>query len=372
MPEGKARECRCFQSPSRYMQGPGLVKRLPKFAANFGPAAMLIIDPALYDEFAESVPKMFEEAGMRAYAVKFPGYSGHKELADMLEYVKTLPEVPDTFIGMGGGQTVDINKAVAAKLRKNWISFSTALTTDAPTLSHTIINNPGAQNEIMFHYKNPDFVVVDTEVTIKAPAWMLVSGIGDALATYFEAEASFKNNNVCNSGLDDYRPTLLGLSTAKLCCDVLLKEGVAAVRAANNHLRTPVYEDVVEAVTLLSGVGCENTGFSVAHGLQAAFPAALPKHFPHGIGVGYCTLVQLVLENHEMFEEVFEFCKAVGLPVCTADLEVPADKRDEIVQALVDEVYGRRWQVTNVPFIYEKSSLVDSIKYLDAYAEEHK
>lgn len=69
---------------------------------------------------------------------------------------------------MGGGQTMDINKAVAATYRKNWISFATALTTDAPTFTHTIINNPGAQNELMFHYKNPDYVVVDTEITIKA------------------------------------------------------------------------------------------------------------------------------------------------------------------------------------------------------------
>ena len=27
MPAGQAKECRCFQAPSRYMQGPGLIKR---------------------------------------------------------------------------------------------------------------------------------------------------------------------------------------------------------------------------------------------------------------------------------------------------------------------------------------------------------
>ena len=371
MPAGQAKECRCFQAPSRYMQGPGLIKRLPKFAANFGPTALLIIDPFFYDEFSVSVPKMFEEAGMKAYTVKFPGYAGHKELDELVEFVKTLPEIPDTFIGMGGGQAMDINKAVAATYRKNWISFATALTTDAPTFTHTVINNPGAQNELMFHYKNPDYVVVDTEITIQSPAWMLVSGIGDALATYFESQASYANNNVCNAGLEDYRPTLLGLASAKLCCDILLKDGVAAMRAAKQHLRTPAYENVVEAATLLSGVGTENTGVSIAHGLQAGF-AALPKHFPHGVGVGYCVLVQLIVENNERFEEIFEFNKAVGLPVCTADLEIPADKRDEILENLVDGVYGTRWNVTNQPHFFEKSTLLDAIKYLDAYAEDHK
>ncbi len=371
MPAGKAKECRCFQAPSRYIQGPGLIKRLPKFAANFGPTALLIIDPFFYDEFSVTVPKMFEVAGMKAYAVKFPGYAGHKELDELVAFVKTLPEIPDTFIGMGGGQAMDINKAVAAAYRKNWISFATALTTDAPTFAHTVINNPGAQNELMFHYKNPDCVVVDTEITIKAPAWMLCSGIGDALATYFEGEASIANNNVCNAGQDDYKPSMLGRAAAKLCCDILLADGVAAMRSAQNHVRTPAYENVVEAATLLSGVGCENTGASMAHGLQAGFNV-LPKHFPHGVGVGYCTLVQLIVENNPRFPEIFEFNKAVGLPVCTADLEIPAEQRDELIEKLVDGVYGSRWQVSNVPFFYEKSTLVDAIKYLDAYAADHK
>jgi glycerol dehydrogenase len=371
MPAGKAKECRCFQSPSRYVQGPGLIRRLPKFAANFGSAALLIIDPYFYDDFSVRVPKLFEEAGMTAYAVKFPGYAGHKELQYLIDHVKTLPEVPDTFIGMGGGQTMDINKAVAATYRRNWINFATALTTDAPTFSHTIINNPGAQNELMFHYKNPDYVVVDTEITIQSPAWMLVSGIGDALATYIEAQASFANNNVCNSGLDDYRPTMLGMAAAKLSYDILLKDGVAAVRAAKNHLRTPAYENVVEAATLLSGVGCENTGLSIAHGLQAGF-AVLPKSFPHGTGVGYCTLVELIVENDERFPEIFQFCKEIGLPVRTADLAIPAEDRNEILEKLVDGVYGKRWNVTNEPFFFEKRTLLDAIKYLDAYAEEHK
>ncbi|WP_300023504.1 iron-containing alcohol dehydrogenase [Oscillibacter sp.] len=353
------------------MQGPGLINRLPKFAGNFGKTALLIIDPYFYDDFSTRVPKMFEEAGMKAYTVKFPGYAGHKELDELVAFVKTLPEVPETFIGMGGGQTMDLNKAVAATYRKNWISFATALTTDAPTFTHTVINNPGAQNELMFHYKNPDFVVVDTEITIQSPAWMLVSGIGDALATYIEAQASSANNNVCNSGLDDYRPTMLGMASAKLCYDILVKDGIAAMRAAKQHLRTPAYENVVEAATLLSGVGCENTGVSISHGLQAGF-AVLPKHFPHGTGVGYCVLVQLLVQNDDRFEQIFEFNKAIGLPVCTADLEIPADQRDEILEALVDGVYGKRWNVTNVPFFFEKSSLLDAIKYLDAYAAEHQ
>ena len=38
--------------------------------------------------------------------------------------------------------------------------------------------------------KNPDMVIMDTSVIAKAPVRLLVSGMGDALSTYFEARAN--------------------------------------------------------------------------------------------------------------------------------------------------------------------------------------
>ena len=286
------------------------------------------------------------------------------------DFCRTLPQIPDTFIGIGGGQTCDINKAVGATFRKAFFSVPTALTTDAPTSTHTIINNPHEQPRLMVHYKNPDYVVVDTEITVQAPAWMMVSGIGDALATYIEAQASFANNNVCNAGAGDYRPTLMAMSAAKLSYEILLEEGRSAIRAARQHLRTPAYEDVVEATVLLSGLGFECTGVSIAHGLQAGFHVLPVKPLLHGTGVGYCTLIQLIVQNDSRFGEIFSFCRDIGLPVCTQDLGLTPENRDASICALVDEVYGKRWNVANVPHYFSRQTLIDAIYYLDAYAAE--
>ena len=38
--------------------------------------------------------------------------------------------------------------------------------------------------------------------------------------------------------------------------------------------------------------------------------------------------------------------------------------------ALVDEVYGKRWNVANVPHYFSRQTLIDAIYYLDAYAAE--
>ena len=374
MPAGKAKEGRAFISPSRYIQGPGEINNLPKFASSYGDSVLVMIDKFFYDEWSVKFEKMFTDAGFKFAAVPYPGAPTDAALTELYAFCDTLDFTPSVVVGFGGGACCDIAKVLGAHFNTNWFSCPTALTTDAPTSQHTVMHNPGEQPELRFHYKNPDYVVVDTEVTITAPAFMLVSGIGDALATYFECMSSNANNNVVNAGRGEYKATMLGKAAAKLCYEVLIKQGPSAIRAAKSHLRTPAYEDIVEATVLLSGLGFENTGVSLAHGLEAGFHVLpLPKPLLHGTGVGYSTLVELIVENKtEEFEEVFAFAKEIGLPVCTWDLGLTPENRDAAVNALVDDVYAKRWQVMNVPFFYNRSTLIDAINYLDAYAEEHK
>lgn len=371
MPDAKAMESRAFGSPSRYIQGPDEINNLPVFSANFGKTALAIIDPFFYDEYQSRIQKMFRDAGMQAYTVCFPGVCSDDSLKLLVDYCKELPEIPDVFIGIGGGQTCDMNKAVGATFRKAFINVPTSLATDAPTSTHSIMNNQDQLPYLMVHYKNPDYVVVDTKITVQSPVEMFISGIGDALATYIEAEASYANNNVCNAGDGKYRPTQLGMETAKLSYQVLLEKGEAAVMAARYHLRTPAYEDVAEATVLLSGIGFECTGVAIAHGLQAGFHVLTGKALMHGAGVGYCMLVQLIVANEiKRFEQLFRFCKNIGLPVCTADIGLTEENRDKYVEKLVDEVYGKRWNVSNMPFYVSREMLINAIFYLDKYAAE--
>ncbi len=373
MPAGKAKEARAFGSPSRYIQGPGELNSLPRLAAEYGDTAMLIIDAFFFEEYGKRLPELFAAQGLTAWAVEFSGRCSGAELERLIECARRLPRLPDTFIGLGGGQACDVNKAVGAAFRRAFISVPTSLSSDAPTSTHSILNNDGALFERLVHYKNPDCVVVDTEITIRSPIHMFLAGIGDALATYIEAEASWANNNVCNAGGGRYRPTRLGMEAARLAYGILLEKGRSAVRAARRHLRTPAYEDVAEAAILLSGLGFECTGVSIAHGLQAGFFAMDIPPLLHGAGVGYCALVQLILENQERrFKEVFDFCRDLGMPVCTADLGLTAENRDENLERLVEEVYGKRWNVENVPFYVSREMLVQAVCYLDAYAAERR
>ncbi len=373
MPDKKAMESRAFGSPSRYIQGPGEINNLPIFAFHYGKTALAMIDPFFFEEYQKKIPQMFEAHDMTAWTVKFPGVCSSAALEELIEYCKKLPQLPDVFIGVGGGQTCDMNKAVGAFFQKAFINVPTSLATDAPTSTHSIINNPHEMPYLMVHYKNPDYVVVDTEITIHSPVPMFISGIGDALATYVEACASAANNNVCNAGGGNYKPTQLGMAVARLSYDVILEKGRAAVLAAGEQIRTPAYEDVAEATVLLSGLGFECTGVSIAHGLQAGFHVLPGKPLMHGAGVGYCMLVQLVIENDmERLQTLSGFCRDIGLPVCTADLGLCRENRNVYVEKLVDEVYPKRWNVQNMPIHISRDMLINAIYFLDLYTKKQQ
>ena len=91
----------------------------------------------------------------------------------------------DVVIGVGGGTTLDTAKAVGHQAGIAWVTAPTVASTDAPTSALSVIDtDEGVFEEYVFFPHNPDLVVVDTEVAANAPFRFLVSGMGDALATW--------------------------------------------------------------------------------------------------------------------------------------------------------------------------------------------
>jgi glycerol dehydrogenase-like iron-containing ADH family enzyme len=81
--------------------------------------------------------------------------------------------------------------------------------------------------------------------------------MGDALATWVEARATAEARKSAMAG---GQPTMAGLALAKLSWDTLIDYGFSARQAAQQHVVTPALEKVVEANTLLSGLGFESGG----------------------------------------------------------------------------------------------------------------
>lgn len=167
----------------------------------------------------------------------------------------------DFVIGVGGGKTIDTAKAVADKLQVPSAILPTTASTDAPCSALSVLYTPDGQfDQYTFFHSNPSVVLVDTTVIAGAPPRFLAAGMGDAVATNVEARLCTHSPNF-GGGL----PTEVSVAIGEKCEEILFKYGRQAYEANKAKAVTPAFEAVVEANTLLSGLGFESGGLAAAH-----------------------------------------------------------------------------------------------------------
>src|SRR4029079_17056491 len=124
------------------------------------------------------------------------------------------------------------------------VSCPTVASSDAPCSALSVIySDEGVVQGSRFYRKNPDLVLVDTQVIAQSPARLLVAGMGDALATWFEAKTCV-DGNVKN--MRGGASTQSALALAELCYRTLLHDGADARRAVEMRVVTPALERLVE------------------------------------------------------------------------------------------------------------------------------
>ena len=126
------------------------------------------------------------------------------------------------------------------------------------------------------------------------------------------------------------------LHIAKLWYVTLLTYGVAAKVASERHIVTPALDHLVEANTLLSGLGFESAGLAAAHSIHNGLTAlAETPSFYHGEKVAFGVLagLQLADASVEESETVFSFCEDIGLPTTLADIGLGKAGREDLMVA---------------------------------------
>ena len=181
--------------------------------------------------------------------------------------------------------------------------------------------------------KNPDLVLLDSKIVAAAPTRFLISGMGDALATWFEAESCKKNYA---GNMTGYYGSMTAFSLAELCFNTLLEFGVDAKAACDAGTVTPALEHVIEANTLLSGLGFESGGLATAHAVHNGLTVLEPTHaYYHGEKVAIGTLTSLILtdKSSEEIHKIFAFCESIGLPTTLADIGLVDVSDDDLMKA---------------------------------------
>lgn len=253
------------------------------------------------------------------------------EIHRLMEIVKE--SASDVVVGIGGGKIHDTAKAVAYYTGKPVMIVPTIASTDAPCSALSVIyTDDGVFEKYLFLPSSPNMVLVDTDIVSKAPVRLLISGMGDALATYFEARACKRSDaDNCVGG----KCTLAAMNLAQLCYDTLMDSGIQAMTATKEGICTKAVENIIEANTYLSGIGFESGGLAGAHAIHNGLTAIPETHkLYHGEKVAFGTLVQLVLEDagEDEIMEVIDFCTETGLPVTLKELGIKKVKPEQIME----------------------------------------
>ena len=357
---------RGYGGPLRYAQGPGVLADLGSYAAGLGRTALLIMDAFVEKTYGDMLRRSLAQAGVETVETIFGGESTDAEVTRCAE----LGAGRAVVIGVGGGKTLDTAKIAARDTNARMITVPTIASTDSPTSSLGVIySEQGVYVRVERCYRNPDVVLVDSEVILRAPVRFLAAGMGDAFSTWYEARSNFESRSN-NYVADGYATTIAGAHIARSCHDTLLRDGRAAFLAARAGCLTEAVENIIEANTLLSGLGFENCGVSGAHGIHDALTILEPTHhFFHGEKVAFGIIALLVLENRapEEIEEALRFCHAIGLPTRLADLRL-ADVTDADLLRVGEEAMKPTNVIHSVHRDLTARRIADAIRAADAMA----
>lgn len=357
--------------PGRYIQGKGALSSLGSCLNEMGYRRPLCITDAVVGRLVwPAVAADLEKDGIAVMHIEFPGECTRAAIAQLCE--QAGQHRPDVIVALGGGKTVDAGKGVARELDLSIIVCPTVASNDAPTSRLIVLyDEHHAVAGVDYMKRNPDTVLVDTGIIVQAPARFFAAGIGDAISKKFEAEQCFKSGGNNTYGTPPLNTALL---MARHTYEVIEREGVAAYQAACEHRVTQEVENVVEATVLLSGIGFESGGLSLAHALirgLTAIPAMADKL--HGELVAFGTIVQMIADGRPEAEvlSLVSLLKAVDLPVCLAGLgqmqPLTTDEYARITAATLATNYSRNM----VPPL-TASSLMHSLREADRLGRSYR
>ncbi len=328
-----------FGSPPRYVQGNGTIDHAGHYLRRlgFGQVAVLLSRRSQSAEGARLLSSL-AAAGVGTDTLTFGGECSFEEIDRQVAAAASLASAPVALVALGGGKAVDAGKSIAHRLQIPCVVVPSLASNDAPCAAVSVIYTPdGKTLDAEIYDQSPALVLVDTGVIAAAPERYLVAGMGDAMATWYEARACAQNPQ----GITAFggRPTLAGAAIARHCSDTLFEYGVAAAADVRASRVTPAVEKIVEANTLLSGLGYESGGLAAAHAFAQGFTVLEDVHrnYLHGEMVAIGTLAQLMLEGDDSeASRVAGFFLQVGLPVHLGHLGLGAGD----AQALSGVVQG--------------------------------
>ena len=324
-------------APSKYIQGENIIDAIGELIGELGGRILVVSTASNLKRLKSRLEKALAKSNKTTFYYEFGVECTQAEIdAVCRSFSDNGCEV---IVGCGGGKVIDTARAAADAVGCPLVVVPTSASNDSPCSALSVIHDDnGRIVEVRIVKNNPTIVLVDTGVIANAPARLLVAGMGDALATWFEAIECEKNGGVTNAG---GKTSPAAMALAESCHNTLLKHGAQAVKDVKRHIISDELEKVVHANIYLSGMGFESGGVAAAHGINEGL-SVLPEtaRLLHGelVGFGVLCLLELAGYADDMKREIYSFMRDVGLPVNLSELEL-GDLREEQLIAAAQAAY---------------------------------
>ena len=348
-----------------YIRGQGLLGQIEEYVGTFGKKACLVGGKTSLSLVSDSIIKALSQHGIDVHApIWYGGECSESNILDLKNQVEEFN--PDVLLVAGGGKAIDTVKALGYLLNLPVIAIPTiASTCAAATCISILYDDNGEYLEISRKSKNPDLILVDTQIILEAPVRYLTSGIGDTIAKWFESKAANQKAepNAFNCG---------AVALARFVYELLLKEGKSAQESIHKGTITRELEDVIDAIIVVSGsisnYGGDDCRTAAAHAVYSGLTIFPEVHeVYHGEIVAFGILTQLAIEGRsdEEILEVINYYKQVDLPSTLGEMGINASLITEEKWEILGNVTAKIEDMVNMPFEVTPQMVIDGIHRAD-------
>ena len=363
---------RVILAPHRYIQGAGIIDHLDSYISILDskkPAVLMTAGGRR--RLGRRIEGALKRGGAEPTTAVFKGECSIEEVERLTREIRNSGHKVDAIVAVGGGKCIDTAKCVAFRLGLPLVVCPSIASTDAPCSAVSVMyTTDGVGIGPEFFQNSPALVVVDTQIIADSPLRHFIAGMGDALATFYEARTCFYNSSGRN--ILGARITLAALGIAELCAKTIYEQAHQAIDSVKHRMVDEAVERVVEANTLLSGIGFESGGLAAAHSIAAGLTIipSLHQDYLHGELVGIGLIAQLILEsNSEEAKTVARFLAEVGLPATLRHLRLDIEKDAPSLMAAMSAAMKEPF-ISNEPFALSAEKLYSAFIEADNLGKE--
>lgn len=225
---------------------------------------------------------------------------------DVLErQLASLPDC-DTFVGIGGGQAIDVAKYLAWRRGARLVSIPTVLSVDA-----FVTPAAGVRRNHQVEYVgavSPDPLVIDYDLLRTAPAELNIAGVGDLLSIH---TATFDWSLAARAGRSEYPFSGADVATARRILEDTMAMADEIRRCTDAGLQA-IVDGYLRINTICLPAGHYRVEEGSEHYLFYELEERLQRPFLHGHIVGLGVALMSRLQDNE-YDRITRFMEHVGL-----------------------------------------------------------